>query len=183
MHVVHQKKAPDFTTWDEDKTMLGFSDPGAAKAAFLAHRNDGDKAFGGMSTIPLDEFKRKLRTRTGTGKIRASALAIHRETTDALIALAKRAPSKKPKTPVGAARALRHVDHLEANGIKLAARALAGDLEGLKADIDAATSFEDLRRRVIERYKGMRPELLADIVRRVNLMATMSGRVEALQQI
>lgn len=183
VHVVHQKKAPDFTAYDEDKVFLGFADAGAAKAAFLAHRSDDVRAFGSMSTIPLDEFKRKLRVRTSTGKIRASSLQDHRETTDALIALARRAPSKKARTPAGARRAMRHPDQLEERGIKLAARALAGDLEGLKSDIDSSTSFQDLRRRVIERYKGMRPEVLADVVRRVNLMATMSGRIDALKQI
>lgn len=75
VHVVHQMRAPDFKAHDEDKLMIGWSDAGAAKAAFLAHRNDGDASFGGMSVIPLSIFKAKLKRRTGQGKIRATALA------------------------------------------------------------------------------------------------------------
>jgi hypothetical protein len=69
-HVVHQLAAPDFKRFDEDKVMLGFADEQSAKAAYLAHRNDGDRAYGGMSTIPLEAFTKKLRRRTGEGKIR-----------------------------------------------------------------------------------------------------------------
>jgi hypothetical protein len=72
--VVHQRKAPDFTAYDEDKVMLGFPDGKAAKEAYLAHRSDGDRAFGGMSVVPLDRFKAKLQRRTGTGPIRATVL-------------------------------------------------------------------------------------------------------------
>jgi hypothetical protein len=70
VHVVHQLKSPDFDRHDEDKVMLGFDDEASAKAAYLAHRNDGDRAYGGMTAMPLDAFKRKLERRTGTGKIR-----------------------------------------------------------------------------------------------------------------
>lgn len=186
VHIVHQWKKPDYDTYDEDKVFLGFPDAGAAKAAFVAHRDDGAAAFKGMSTVPLDEFKRKLRTRVGTGPIRAASenrLAEHFETTKALIALLKRAPTAKPKTPAGKRRVLRHVDRIEANAVQLAARALAGDLAGLKHEIDQASDFEDLKKRIIHRYKGMRPDQLADILRRANLMAHMSGRVAALQEI
>ena len=72
VYVVHQLASPDFKSHDEDKTMLGFASADEAKAAYLAHRNDGERAFGGMSTIPVDVFRRKLKRRTGTGKIRAS---------------------------------------------------------------------------------------------------------------
>jgi len=183
VHVVHQKKAPAFNAHDEDKVFLGFPDAAAAKATFLAHRNDVG-AFGGMSTIPLAEFKRKLRARTGTGKIRASALAAHVATTDALIALTRRAPARaKPKPGAAARRAARYPDRLESSAVHMAARALAGDLAGLKADIDASSDFDDLRKRIVERYKGMRPDALADIVRRVNLMAHLGGRLAAIQQL
>ena len=68
--VVHQMKAPDYRRFDEDKCVLGCRSEQEAKALYLAHRNDGERAYGGMSAIPLEQFKAKLRRRTGTGKIR-----------------------------------------------------------------------------------------------------------------
>lgn len=69
-YVVHQLKSPNFGHHDEDKVMLGFDSEASAKEAYLAHRNDGERAYGGMSAIKLDDFKSKLERRTGTGKIR-----------------------------------------------------------------------------------------------------------------
>lgn len=73
VYVIHQRKAPDFKTHDEDKVMLGFGSEEEAKAAYLAHRNDGDAAYGGMTALPLERFKAKLSRRTGSGKIRHEA--------------------------------------------------------------------------------------------------------------
>jgi len=47
VYVVHQLAAPDFKRHDEDKVFLGFSDEASAKAAFLAHRQDGERAYVG----------------------------------------------------------------------------------------------------------------------------------------
>lgn len=69
-YVIHQQRAPDFKTFDEDKVMLGFASEADAKAAYLAHRNDGERAYGGMTAIPIERFKAKLQRRTGDGKIR-----------------------------------------------------------------------------------------------------------------
>jgi hypothetical protein len=70
VHVIHQMRAPEYSAHDEDKVMLGFRSEAEARAGYLAHRNDGDRAYGGMSVIPLEAFKRKLQRREGTGKIR-----------------------------------------------------------------------------------------------------------------
>lgn len=193
VHVVHQRRAP----WgqgdhDEDKTMLGFADAGAAKAAYLAHRNDGDRAWGGMSVIPLDTFKRKLRTREGTGKIRASATPradARRATVDALEALVVRvgrastALRAAPKGH-GIARAKRYPDQLERNAVAVAARALGADIVGIRGEIEKATSYEDLRARVKARYRDkMSPDVLAEIVRKTDILAQLGGRLTALKQV
>lgn len=73
VYVVHQQKAPEFKSFDEDKVMLGFTSEQEAKAAYLAHRSDGEKAYGGMSVIPTEAFIKKLSRRTGTGKVRHEA--------------------------------------------------------------------------------------------------------------
>lgn len=185
VHVIHQLRAPDFKAHDEDKTMLGFPDAGAAKAAYLAHRNDGEQAFGGMSVIPLERFLSKLKRRTGGGKIRASAADLDTEV--ALVGLIARATGsaalRAPRSAAGARRAKLYSDKVADNAVKLATRALSGDLAGIKADIDAASDFDDLKKRIIERYKYMDPTALVEIVRKANLLAHLGGRVTAIKQL
>jgi hypothetical protein len=70
--VVHILKQPDFKSYDEDKVMLGWDTAAEAKKAFMAHY-DSPKFFGGIETIPMAAFKRKvLETgKTGAKKIEA----------------------------------------------------------------------------------------------------------------
>jgi inorganic pyrophosphatase len=64
VYVVHQRKAPSFKEFDEDKCLLGFPSAKAAKAAYLQHFDRPD-FFGGMSTFTVEEFRRKLQERKG----------------------------------------------------------------------------------------------------------------------
>ena len=192
VYVVHQLLAPDFIKHDEDKVFLGFTSADAAKEAYLAHRSSAD-AFGGMSVIPLDEFKRKLRRRTGTGKVRASAIDAHldehQDTVDALLAFSRRATRdrevalKAARSPAGQRRAKLYGDAVADRAKALAARALAVDLAAIKDQIDAATSWDDLRRRIVTAYKGMDPKKLAGIVAKARIMAHLGGQVSALREI
>jgi hypothetical protein len=190
VHVVHQLKAPDFKRHDENKCMLGFADPGAAKSAYLAHRSD-ERAFDSMSTIPVDKFKAKLQRRTGTGKIRASAIdeqvQRHRETVEALVRLADRARGpvalRAPRSPAGERRAKLYSDGVAERAKQLAARALAVDLVAIKEQIDACSSWEDLRHRLVAAYKGMDPRQLAGIVAKARVMANLGGRLSAIQEV
>ena len=182
VYVVHQLRAPDYRYYDEDKVFLGFPSADAAKAAFLAHRNDGEKAFKSMSVMKLEDFKAKLARRAdgrskATGKIRASVRA------DAVAAImtlvqrsAWRAELRSTRPKYGKTRALRYVDRVESKAVQLAARALAPYVAGMREEIAAATDFKDLRERVIRRFRDARPEVLAEIVRKVNLLAHLSGR-------
>jgi hypothetical protein len=69
VYVIHQRKAPDFKTFDEDKCMLGFHTADEAKAAYKNHYND-DRFFGSMSVLPFEKFKAKaLGTFENPGKI------------------------------------------------------------------------------------------------------------------
>jgi len=193
VYVVHQRLAPDFAKHDEDKVFLGFPTADAAKAAFLAHRND-EGAFGGMSVIALDDFKRKLKRRTGTGKIRATALAAealaeHQDTVDALLAFANRASAQRVaalralRTPAGQRRARLYADAVADRAKQLAARALAVDLAAIKEQIDAATSWDDLRHRIVTAYKGMDPKRLASIVAKARIMANLGGQLAAVKDV
>jgi phage gp29-like protein len=190
VHVVHQLRAPDYKKHDEDKVMLGFPGPSEAKAAYLAHRKDS-AAFGGMSTIPLSEFKRKLVRRTGTGKIRATAIdeqvQRHRDTVEALVRLADRTRGevalRATRTAAGKRRAKVYADGLADRAKELAARALAVDLAAIKEQIDLATSWEDLRARIVAAYRGMDPAKLAAIVAKARVMANLGGRLSAVKEV
>ena len=59
--VVHQLDSHT-GEYDEDKCFLGFNNEAAAKRAYLAHRNDGTRAFGGLTTMTMGEFRRWLKT-------------------------------------------------------------------------------------------------------------------------
>ena len=60
--IVHTKR-PDTGIYDEDKAMLGFNGESAAVAAFLANYDERDH-FDGVSTVPLEAFKRSVGQRT-----------------------------------------------------------------------------------------------------------------------
>lgn len=90
VYIVHQLAVPDYVRFDEDKCFLGFASEQAAKAVFLQHRSDGDRAYGGMSSIPAGRFIAKLKSRSGSGKIR------HTRMTAAPAALHTPAPVKEP---------------------------------------------------------------------------------------
>jgi hypothetical protein len=179
VHVVHQLRAPGFTAFDEDKVMLGFGSADEAKTAYLAHRDDGERAFGGMSVIPLGAFKAKLRRRTGTGKIRASSAA----TIEALGALAVRANREMALAAKSTNRKkLAYADSLTQTAMKLGARALAVDLAAVKHEIDAAKDWDDLKRRMVNVFGDRDPAKLAAIIEKARIMANLGGRLSAVKQ-
>ena len=58
VYVVHQV-VPDTGEHDEEKVMLGFNSAAEAKEAYLKHY-DSPKFFGSMSTLHIEDFKRKV---------------------------------------------------------------------------------------------------------------------------
>lgn len=58
-YVIHTRRPPEFTRYDEDKVMCGFKSASQAKQAYLDHYNN-PKFFGGMTTIPMSKLKAKL---------------------------------------------------------------------------------------------------------------------------
>lgn len=242
VHIIHQMAPPDFERRDEDKVMLGFREPNDAKAAYVAHRNDGERAIGGISITPIKIFKAKLRRRTGTGKIRATAvvqlvireengrwnvyaedgkhmggpydtkaeaverlrqieghkahsgletdLERHRQTIEALVRFVDRieqpAVLRSRRSPEGRRRASAYGDNdrLVASAKRQAARALAVDLSAMQEEIDACHSYEDLRKRILVRYRhSMAPEKLATVVEKARLLAYLGGRLSAQEQV
>jgi len=146
----------DFKTHGEDKIMLGFPSADAARAAYVAHRNDGERAVGGMSVMPLDAFKRKLRARTGSGKIRASAVDRERTVT-AVVALAGRArpAALRAKAKTG------YPDRLIDAATRLASRALVPYVTGIRGLMDGLEDhpdpFGELKKRLVTSLPEARP--------------------------
>jgi hypothetical protein len=183
VYVVHQLRAPEYRAHDEDKIFLGFFSADHAQEAYLAHRSDGDKAFGGMSIIPLERFKAKLRRRgsESTNKIHASADLARRSLM--MLAGRKPRPASARRTVAGRKRAAKYEERLIEKGVELAARALARDLAGLSEEIAGADSFADLRRRIVRRFAGMEPGKLGEILRKTAMLANLSGRASALDEV
>jgi inorganic pyrophosphatase-like protein len=183
VHVVHQLLAPEYRKHDEDKVMLGFSSADSARVAFLAHRDDGERAFGGMSIIPLDIFRAKLRRRKPetTSKIHAAADLTRRSLM--LLAGRPRPEGSARRTVAGRKRAARYQQRLVDRGIELASRVLAPDLAGLADEIAEADSFADLRKRIIRAYRGMEVAELGELLRKVAVLAHLSGRASALEEV
>lgn len=55
VYIVHQRKAPHFDVWDEDKCMIGFPDAKAAKSAYESQYSDS-AFFGSMEAFDVDYF-------------------------------------------------------------------------------------------------------------------------------
>jgi len=172
VHIVHQLLAPDYKRHDEDKTMLGFSDAGAAKAAYLAHRNDGERAFGGMSTIPLDRFRAKLKRRApeSTGKIRASVTAL-----------------KTPRVTAGKGKVARYIDQLDAKAAAAGAKSMRPFLEAILASIDEVIAeggtYDDVKARAAARLKVSDGAALAQIAKHSRIMGYLGGRAAILNLV
>ena len=60
-YLVTTKAPPAFTADDEQKAMLGFHGEDAAREAFLQHY-DNPKFCGRIDAVPMDRFRRELRT-------------------------------------------------------------------------------------------------------------------------
>lgn len=101
--VVHQMDRNDnFASWDEDKAMLGFSNPHQAKTAYLAHYND-ERFFGSMSMIPVEEFRAKVMQTDGEaedGMVKSGPrLVLTKATTAVKTGLSRTGPTDNPTPP------------------------------------------------------------------------------------
>lgn len=86
-YVVHQRKAGDWKSFDEDKVMLGFASEADAKAAYLKHYDD-PRFLGPITAMPMEEFKRKvLATRSKPSMIKAAIFRRHQSTVPETICL------------------------------------------------------------------------------------------------
>lgn len=175
VYVVHQLLAPAFKKHDEDKCLIGFDSEADARAAYAAHRSDGERAIGSISVLPVSRFLAKLRRRSpeSTSKIRASQDldVLHQ----ALVAL--------DQNVAGRGKPTRYQEELLARASKLGVSAMAPVVAALKREIAACTSPEDLQKRILRLARGLdQPAELQDVIYRMSLMSNLHGRDAVMQR-
>lgn len=77
----------------------------------------------------------------------------------------------------------RYAERLAARARARAVAALGPDLKAIMVAVQSATSFDDLRDRLVEQYRSMSPERLARLVEKARIMAELSGRYEVLESL
>jgi hypothetical protein len=88
----------------------------------------------------------------------------------------------KASGPGALKRIAKYHNAIVAKATRSAASAMGGDLDAILSDIEAATSPDDLKRRVFSRFKKMKgTSELADILRRTNTLANLMGRVDVIK--
>lgn len=185
VYVVHQRRAPDYKAFDEDKVMFGFKSEAAAKDAFMVHRTDGDQAYGGMSVMPLSVFKAKLKRRTGTGKIRASEDGTRGAI--ALLSAAGRLGADAKRPTYGKKRAGKYAPMLTERARERARDALSPDLKAIREEVEKVArnggGFAALKAGLTARFKAMDPGPLARVVERALVMAELAGHHDVLREV
>lgn len=179
--------------YDEDKCFLGFASAEDAKAAFLAHRDDGDRAFGGMVVLTLAQFRAKLNRRRATSA--TTRIAAAADPGRALVALAVRARAKPARTVAGGKRSAKYQEALQQRLVRNAQAAMRPDLAAIREEVAAVRAKHggtaavtpevaaEVKRRLLKRFSGADPEALARVLTVGNVMSNLSGRASALEEI
>lgn len=90
----------------------------------------------------------------------------------------------RARTPNAAKRVAKYHDSLTERARSRAAALLSSELEELRADMEAATDYADLKRRVVRRFKARKsPKELAALLSRLNLVANVGGRTDVLDHL
>lgn len=79
-YVIDQMKKPEFKEFDEQKVMLGFASPEAAKALYLKQYDD-PRFFGKMKALPMAEFRSKVLDKSYHGEKVSTVVAGQTRTT------------------------------------------------------------------------------------------------------
>lgn len=75
-----------------------------------------------------------------------------------------------------------HADAAADSGTEAGAKAFRPDLKKVLADVEAATSYVDLRSRLLKTYDGMRPDAFAEVLRKAMALAYLGGMVAVTEQ-
>lgn len=91
--------------------------------------------------------------------------------------------STRKRSPAAEKRAGLYATRLAAKTRVRAQRALAGYFGSIKAAVDGATSYDDMRARLLKSFKGFDPKALEKLLTRASVMAELSGRKDLLEAI
>jgi phage gp29-like protein len=92
--------------------------------------------------------------------------------------------SMAPKVKAsGAMKGQLYADDVTESAKAAGGRFIAADARRLLEAVMSATSFDDLKERVVAAYGEMDPESLAQVMSRAMLMAELAGRVSALEDV
>lgn len=67
-YIIHQRKAPDFKDYDEDKIIFGVASKAEAIRVYLAHFDD-PRYLGPVTAMPVAELRDKIRRKENWGKM------------------------------------------------------------------------------------------------------------------
>lgn len=102
---------------------------------------------------------------------------------DASLVTLKSKPRTKRQTAAAAARAQKYALRVAANAREKARAALKGDVAEILGAVRGADSLEEVKRRVVAKYRGLKGNDLARVIEKANLLAQMAGRTSALEDL
>jgi phage gp29-like protein len=139
---------------------------------------------GNLTVADYVAKKSAARTVAPADPAAAEAMAGLKLALDDVIGL-RRAPKKRPKrqTAAAAARAQRYALRVAANAREKARAAISGDVAELLEALKGADSLEEVKRRVVAKYKTLKGRDLARVVEKASMLAQMAGRVGALEDL
>ena len=76
-----------------------------------------------------------------------------------------------------------YADALAAKAKERAAETLRGDLADIRRIVASAASYDEIRHRLIQRFRFMSPKGLADVTEKATIMARLAGKTTVLEDI
>jgi phage gp29-like protein len=102
--------------------------------------------------------------------------------TTAFLTAIARLKASRSGGPTALKRVAKYHDAVVERARRKAGTLLGTELEVIREDIEAATDFPDLKRRIVKRFKFMKsPKELAALIERVNVLGHQTGRLDVLQ--
>jgi phage gp29-like protein len=92
----------------------------------------------------------------------------------------RRSPEKVRKN---ADRGLAYAERVRLSHQAAAVSALAPTLDEIKAEVAAASTFEDARRRLLKKYRGLDGTELEGVLRKALVMSNLRGRVQVMEDL
>jgi phage gp29-like protein/DNA-binding XRE family transcriptional regulator len=105
------------------------------------------------------------------------------EEDDTAAARAEMAASRARRLPATAIEGQGYVDDLTEAGRDAAAAALRPDLVALARIVKGSQDYAEIRRKILEHYRGMDPAKLSETIRRCLILSELNGRLSVLDDL